>query len=459
MDLVKEKNTALFYEELEKESCDVELLYNLSLDGIRLYRPLYRYKKIRHHDYVVDISLMNKQYFKIYNDSQFKRLIQAFKKLEEEGKDKDKYIRLILLNEYIINKIVNDNNYFNVFKYSYELSNIPLYYLFKYKYISYKILDYFKYDRMPYYLIIYIVFINAFYFKENINLMNINKYLGKYYFSSQLKYEFERDIKALEYIIINVRNYIKDDYCYRDFRTGPFYPFNLLKKVSSKIFKPNILYFKHPDKNIEDLFNSICGDSILCLLHSEDSICRVERRFSDMFSRYDIPYDVNNFTIVNFDEYKLKRNKIEEDRLKNCYIKENELWFGNKDLFNINFELKKQYLEYDNRENDPTIDNNYFYTIIIRCCVIGSLIYNKKSKFIISILTELLKKYVPLTYNPQENILRFDPIRKCMDDYDDGYEEWVEDYDEIFYRTLVTTSNENFNKLFRINYGINIDSI
>ena len=107
---------------------------------------------------------------------------------------------------------------------------------------------------------------------------------------------------------------------------------------------------------------------------------------------------------------------------ENSYIKRKDLWFENKDLFNINFELKKYHLKYNGRynysyneivefslifkdkylnddelskvlkdpeyilyksENDTTMEHNYFYTIILRCCVIESLIYNNKSKFVI----------------------------------------------------------------------------
>jgi len=301
---------------------------------------------------------------------------------------------------------------------------------------------------------------------------------------------FDRDIKALEYIIINVLDKFKSDYCCKNFRVGPFYPLNLLKKVSSKTFKPNILYFKHPDKNIEDLFNSICGDFMLDFLYSRNSIDDIIDYFDRYIVEYKIPKDMNNFTIVNYDEFKINRNKINNDRKKNSFIKQNDLWFGNKDLFNIDFELKKYYLIYENRydfsyneiemfytlfkknylndievakiledpeyiiyksENDATIENNYFYTIIIRCCIIGSLIHNNKSKFIISILTELLSNYVPLTYNPQENKLRFDRVERIMEDYEEN-EEWIEDYDDIFYNTIVSTSNDTFNRLFTIYY-------
>jgi len=54
----------------------------------------------------------------------------------------------------------------------------------------------------------------------------------------------------------------------RFFAFIPSLPFKFVKKkkkkkVSSKLDKLNILYFKRDDKTIEDFINSICGDSEL----------------------------------------------------------------------------------------------------------------------------------------------------------------------------------------------------
>ncbi|KAL6621703.1 hypothetical protein U3516DRAFT_810931 [Neocallimastix sp. 'constans'] len=386
MNIEKENNNELFFKELKSKTCNPEILYNISLKGIYLYKPLYLYKRIKYHEYVVDISLMNKQYFIIYNDKQYERLIEKFEKYED---------RLIILNEYIIKNLVNDNNNSYILTLLKEYSHISLYCLLKHNYISYKIFDYLKYDTISYIRFIFITFYIAYYLKENINLKNI------------------------KYIIINICNNIKYDYCYDRLRLYPIYPLNLLKIVSSKLYKLNILYFKHDDKNIEDFINSICGDSELRNINNQGYI--------NIFSKQMNPIYMN---------IKLQR-----------YKKLHYLWFENKDLFNINFELKKYHLKYNGRynysyheidkfslifrdkylnddelskvlkdpeyilyksENDTTMEHNYFYTIILRCCVIESLIYNNKSKFVINTLTELLNNYVPLSYNFKENKLRFE---------------------------------------------------
>lgn len=65
-----ERNTKLFYEELEND-CNPEKLLDLAKDNIFLYEPLFKYEKIKYHEYVIDISIYAKQYFMIYNDKQY----------------------------------------------------------------------------------------------------------------------------------------------------------------------------------------------------------------------------------------------------------------------------------------------------------------------------------------------------------------------------------------------------
>jgi len=90
MNIEKENNNELFFKELKSKTCNPEILYNISLKGIYLYKPLYLYKRIKYHEYVVDISLMNKQYFIIYNDKQYERLIEKFEKYEGKNNKHNK---------------------------------------------------------------------------------------------------------------------------------------------------------------------------------------------------------------------------------------------------------------------------------------------------------------------------------------------------------------------------------
>ncbi|KAG4090367.1 hypothetical protein H8356DRAFT_1083753 [Neocallimastix lanati (nom. inval.)] len=87
------------------------------------------------------------------------------------------------------------------------------------------------------------------------------------------------------------------------------------------------------------------------------------------------------------------------------------------------------------------------------CCVIGSLIYNNKSKFVINTLTELLNNYVPLSYNFKENKLCFERTIRDIGVFED-MEEWMEEYHDLFYYTISSISNAKFNNCFEIYYNI-----
>jgi len=45
----------LFYEELNKNPCDINYLLNLSKKGINLKEPLFNYENIKYHEYAIDI--------------------------------------------------------------------------------------------------------------------------------------------------------------------------------------------------------------------------------------------------------------------------------------------------------------------------------------------------------------------------------------------------------------------
>ncbi|ORX42702.1 hypothetical protein BCR36DRAFT_415960 [Piromyces finnis] len=57
MNSSKERNTELFYKELEKEDCDPDYLLELSQKGIFLIKPLFEYESIKYHENVVEINI------------------------------------------------------------------------------------------------------------------------------------------------------------------------------------------------------------------------------------------------------------------------------------------------------------------------------------------------------------------------------------------------------------------
>ena len=67
-------------------------------------------------------------------------------------------------------------------------------------------------------------------------------------------------------------------------------------------------------------------------------------------------------------------------------------------------------------------------------------------------MTELLNNYVPLSYNFKENKLRFERTERDIGVFED-IDGWMEDYHDLFYYTISSTSNAKFNKSFEIYYG------
>ena len=108
-----EENTKYFYNELNGE-CDPERLLWIAEQGIFLKEPLFKYDKIKDHEYVVDISIINNQFFLVNNNKQYNRLKYFF--MEEDyiyGKYchlncfLGKYSSLIIINKYFIDKLFN----------------------------------------------------------------------------------------------------------------------------------------------------------------------------------------------------------------------------------------------------------------------------------------------------------------------------------------------------------------
>jgi len=504
MNLSREENTKLFYNELQKKPCNFDLLYKLSLDGIFLYKPLFNYENIKYHKYEVSISIKYKQYFMINTRKQFRQFVDILKE-----KKSIILFNLVIPNKYFINKIVNDREV-NQFLHCIfdDMYNIQLYYLFRYNFISYKVFDFFKFNCLPLEVLIHIMFVNEFYLKENKYLINLYEFVDTDKISSILKMYFDKDINALKYILNNITNkneFIPSEYkiensskyliqsndnlelknliqsnncCYSYFRISPYYPFDMLKEYSSKTYRPNILYFKHENKYIEDLFNSIYGDVGLDIIHNDKIIKKNYYLLEKVSGVYNIPDYIENYEILNYKEYYKERR----NRYNNSYLNEDELWFGNKKLFDINFDLKKftcedniyqhtfeeimSYSKYfkkeylnDNEllnilndpeyifykyENDTDIHGIYFYEVVVRCCFIISLIYNRKSKFIVYVLSHMLNQIFEVTYDSLRNILIIHKMPKATLE---GI--WPEDYSTIIHFTLSTT-NIRYNKLFEL---------
>ncbi|OUM58747.1 hypothetical protein PIROE2DRAFT_15900 [Piromyces sp. E2] len=75
-----EENTKLFYAELNSNFCDPEKLKKLSSKGIFLYKPLFRYKNIKYHEYAVDINNCSLVYL-LFIDNFYLKISNNFKNI------------------------------------------------------------------------------------------------------------------------------------------------------------------------------------------------------------------------------------------------------------------------------------------------------------------------------------------------------------------------------------------
>ena len=169
-------------------------------------------KKIKDHEYVVDISIMSKQFFMINNKKQYNRLKFWYKKGNISVK-KYEYIHLfeifmyIIGNKYLIENLLKENDdEFLISVIRYKRNNFYLFYLYNYSYIYTKLLV-------------------LFYIGEDKNVFpNFEFEIFKYFYSNVHKYlldnfvELNKDKRTVITIVRNlVRNYGKDinilNYC------------------------------------------------------------------------------------------------------------------------------------------------------------------------------------------------------------------------------------------------------
>ncbi|ORX70385.1 hypothetical protein BCR32DRAFT_305533 [Anaeromyces robustus] len=481
----KEENTKLFFKELNNNPCNIELLCSLSKKGIFLFDILYKYENIKYHEYVVDLSLENDQYFMIYNDRQYKRFIELMKLYKIKSKEKhfaiDLYFGLAIPNEFFISKLINDED-FLINLYGTDFTDSILYFLLKYNYISSSIFQMFKND---YYCfestITYIIFIDMIYLKnEQYDLTKMNKFINSKVFFNYIL-GVGRNIEGLEFIINNIIDKIEDNYCYDEIRIGYKYPLEILKKYSNKLYKPNILYFKHPNKYIESVINNKYGDKGLKRIHTYLKYDGMISSINDLCQPFDIykkPETYSNYKLLNDNIYK------EKDCNHYKLYENSELWMGNKDLFNLNFNMKRydfddddddiyeysyemllnlsdtfieKYLNdiellkilkdynyiIDKYNNDNLLQSNYLYYISVKCCILGSLIYNDHNKFIIYILTQMINHYehINMYYKPQENEIYF---------YNNGgrNDDWPFSLSKMIWETVWGITNKKSESIF-----------
>lgn len=427
-----ERNTKLFYEELEND-CNPEKLLDLAKDNIFLYEPLFKYEKIKYHEYVIDISIYAKQYFMIYNDKQY----ESFKFFICSSKHPD-YSICAILNEFLINKLINEKNHDFIFRYIRDVdynfnliySNSFLSYLCKYNILSIQCLNLFsiKYNDIFYNIIDYFYFDNKNEYFNNINSFDIVsfccfcKIYG--YDINMLKFCVEQLKQSNERLSLN---------CDTLYRLPPFFSLDMLKKYTNALYVPNKLEIiienkknKH-EKYIEDVMNCIYTDKRIIELKNSLNEDELINFYDDgRLSKYGFKSEIyENLSFV----IKEKNNKNSNVK-QQCYsIKENTCNMNKEDKF-INTLPENIYPFYEKILKNPNkieliLNNpNYllnlnldltnikiedgkynFEKVLLMVVYIISLIHNKTSSFIIFSLLKIIYNYGAFAYYRKNKLI------------------------------------------------------
>jgi len=334
-----EINTNLFYEELFN-SCNPDTLLKIAQKGICLYYPLYKYEKIKNHEYVVDISIISKQHFMIFNNIQYNRVVHYLINTDEYI-----FASKIIINKFFLDKIINET-YYNVIDkyidklYNYSNTMIPDYlikYLLKYDYITIDFNNLFSIHENNIYfdLMEYLHFNNKnYYFNDNFNYNNYREIVELYI----IDYCYNYDINLLDYCLnISNTNKIRIPQNFNsDFKFASYLPLNMLKKYV-EIFEPNKLKFVILD-NIEE---KTYYEEIINILVSD-------------YCFYYIMIYKKNYLLFDYNLKVLKKYNVDPTIIKHYEIQN----IGNNKIFNFESFYNKNI--YENKKNLDTLSKDVY---------------------------------------------------------------------------------------------------
>ena len=425
-----EENTKDFYDELNGE-CDPKRLLYIAEQGIFLKEPLFKYDKIKDHEYVVDISVISDQFFLINNNKQYNRLKYFFKedryiydKYRHLTPSCNDYFSLVIINKYFIEKLLyeKDENFLNEVISTRENVNFYLLYLYNYSYIYTKT---------------FILFHS--YTVNRTNVPDMTFYTFKYFYSNTHKYLLEdfikinenniedilrkiliesgKDINILNYCLDKVKRYNSKIKSIEGYRVPMHYCFETLKYYSDELCIKNHLYLKCEDKYAEEFINVCFTDEFIRNFYhfNIEFHEKFSKKYNIDFKEIGEKFEVIDINKINTNENETNENETNENETneneyindiqgqlikiidpqykgKLSYIESYELNPGD-----INFDFINKYLrnykKIDRILKDPNyilnidiVINNYTDCLIIKLCYLASLIHNKYSKFIIQVL-------------------------------------------------------------------------
>jgi len=327
-----EENTKDFYKELNGK-CDPKRLLYIAEQGIFLKEPLFKYDKIKDHEYVVDISIISDQFFLINNNKQYNRFKYFFKEFRYNyNKYKHLnpsfycYCSLIIINKYFIDKLLyeKDEDFLKEVVGDRDI-RFYLLYLYNYSKIYTKTFILFYSDTLNRAVVPDITFyINKYFYS------NTHKYLLEDFIKSnennindiliKILKEFGKDINILNYCLDKIKQYNLKLKSIEGYRVPINYSFETLKYYSDKLCIKNRLYLKCEDKYAEEFINTCFTDELIRNFNHLNNIFQVN--FSKKYN-------------INFCEIRGKNEVID---LNTIYTNEDR---ANKieNIYNIQSEL------------------------------------------------------------------------------------------------------------------------
>ena len=474
-----EKNTDLFYEELNGE-CNPDTLLNIARNGIFLYEPLFNNNKLKYHENTIEISILAGQYFMIFNRKQYQKMVDL-SYIEECIMYP--YLRrsynicdLVVVNKYLIDQLMIEENE----KILISITNncwyvyLMLLYIYKHKYISTKIFHLYSYTFNDMIYNLKFELFEYFYFENcellNNTIKNNNNLYKKCRFLEYILHNYARDVKIFKYCINKIKKY-KIIHC-TDYRVPLFFPLTFIEKYKDEFYIPNQLYITCDDKQLQKFINITFSNYYIKQL--KDNGCRSKEKKEYYLKKYDIDMNkLNNFEItsknLNFDyiynsenykkflkdmeksdsiRYDTRNNlikfvnttneKYKYYKLKNIFIKKsfNNLYFVKKYLNDIN-EIEKilEDPEYLLKQKIEICQNELF--VMLLCCII-SMVHNNYNSFIIKTLlyTSYSERY-------------FDYINKKIIFYEDSCD--ISHVKKII-KLLRSTPHKIFNSYILVDY-------
>ncbi|OUM58536.1 hypothetical protein PIROE2DRAFT_64348 [Piromyces sp. E2] len=193
-----DNNTKLFYETLKGGDTELDMykLFLLSKQNLFLREPLCKYDKTKYQKFIVRISVNSDQLFMVTCFKQYHEFIKIM--------EKSSVWHLVIINKFILSQLIKEDNTTLIQKISQTWDpSLNLYYMYKYRLISYKVFSLFQPDILKEDTLISIYIIDFFYFKKGRDLTKLFKYMEKSNVLSIIFNRYGRDIDIVRYITLH----------------------------------------------------------------------------------------------------------------------------------------------------------------------------------------------------------------------------------------------------------------